>query len=436
MYKRQLSNSSGVLTNDGSGNLSWGAVGGSVTTSSPIGDTAFTDLTAGDSYTNYGDAADDPINELFAAIDASWPSGSGAPTDASYLTAGANATLSDERVVSADGLSLIQAADFATMRDSMGVQAFDTSLTNIAANWTVDSSGNVSGMGTIEPTPTEHPQAVLYDSNAPGATTEEKAMAYLWAEYVDGADDAENSSAGIAARANGAWFDWIWYDKTVDQVKVARDLDVDGLILAHSSMGLEERINIYDGGELVGQITGRKDGVGVSQLTFSTLQGSTMTDFFTPCGNCGVTHFWKPIDLPASTASKAPLNISSGTAPSSPSEGDIYYDGTHLYFKPSGSAVDLLQTASGDMVYPSGNGIAVVSGGTAWFLSRLCGGKRSRKAPMGRAEFLSRLCGGKPLRGLPGLGSIFLSRLCGGKRVRGLVFHTCLLYTSPSTRDS
>ncbi len=244
--------------------------------------------------------------------------------------------------------------------------SLDATLTNIAANWTVDESGNVSGMGTIEPTPSEHPQAVLYDSDAPGATTAEKAMAYLWAEYVDGADDAENSSAGIAAKQGGSWFDWIWFDAADDQVKIARDLDVDGFILAHSSMGLEERINIYDGGELVGQITGRKDGVGVSQLTFSTLQGSTMTDFFTPCGNCGVTHFWKPIDLPASTASKAPLNISSGTAPSSPAEGDIYYDGTHLYFKPSGSAVDLLQTASGDMVYPTGTGIATVSGGTAW----------------------------------------------------------------------
>jgi hypothetical protein len=340
--------------------------GGSVTTSSPIGNTAFTDLAAGDTYTNYGDADDDTINELFAAIDASWPSGSWAPTDASYLTAGANATLSDERVVSADGLSLIQAADFATMRDSMGVQAYDSSLTNIAANWTVDSSGNVSGMGTIEPTPTTHPQAVLYDSNAPGATTEEKAMAYFWAEYVDGEDDAENSSAGIAARADGAWFDWIWYDKTVDQVKVTRDLDVDGFILAHSSMGVEERINFYDSEELVAQITGKNDGVGVSQLTFSVLMGSTMTDFFTPCGNCGLTHFWKPIALPASTTSLASLNIPSGTAPSSPAEGDMYYDGTHLYFKPSGDAVDLLAAASGEMVYPSGTGIAVVSGGTAW----------------------------------------------------------------------
>ena len=71
-----LENGSGVLTNDGSGGLSWVAGGGSVTTSSPIGNTAFTDLAAGDTYTNFGDADDDTINELFEAIDESWPAGS------------------------------------------------------------------------------------------------------------------------------------------------------------------------------------------------------------------------------------------------------------------------------------------------------------------------------------------------------------------------
>ena len=138
-----------------------------------------------------------------------------------------------------------------------------------------------------------------------------------------------------------------------------------------TSIGLEKTINIYDNEVLVGQMNAVTDGEGVSQLTLRALMGSTMTDFFTPCGNCGVTHFWKPIDLPASTASKAPLNISSGTAPSSPAEGDIYYDGTHLYFKPSGSAVDLLQT----MVYP-GAGVPV-STGSAWGTSLTVGTEAS-----------------------------------------------------------
>jgi len=136
-------------------------------------------------------------------------------------------------------------------------------------------------------------------------------------------------------------------------------------------MGVEERINFYDSEELVAQITGKNDGVGVSQLTFSVLMGSTMTDFFTPCGNCGLTHFWKPIALPASTTSLASLNIPSGTAPSSPAEGDMYYDGTHLYFKPSGDAVDLLAAASGEMVYP-GAGVPI-STGSAWGTSLTVG---------------------------------------------------------------
>jgi hypothetical protein len=48
-----------------------------VTAASPIGATAFTDLNAGDTYTNFGAASDDTINELYAAIDAVWGGGSG-----------------------------------------------------------------------------------------------------------------------------------------------------------------------------------------------------------------------------------------------------------------------------------------------------------------------------------------------------------------------
>lgn len=42
---------------------------GGVSTASPIGATAFTDLTGGGSYSNFGGAGDDTINELFAAVD-------------------------------------------------------------------------------------------------------------------------------------------------------------------------------------------------------------------------------------------------------------------------------------------------------------------------------------------------------------------------------
>ncbi len=60
----------------------------------------------------------------------------------------------------------------------------------------------------------------------------------------------------------------------------------------------------------------------------------------------------------AGTTAGASLNIASGVAPTSPVEGDIWYDGTHLYFEDSSGAVDLL----------SGMAIgAPVSGGTAGY---------------------------------------------------------------------
>jgi hypothetical protein len=71
------------------------------------------------------------------------------------------------------------------------------------------------------------------------------------------------------------------------------------------------------------------------------------------------------IALAASTTTAASLNIPSGTAPTSPSDGDAWYDGTHLYFRIGTSSFQLDQQAGGgSMVYP-GAGIAV-STGTAW----------------------------------------------------------------------
>jgi len=54
---------------------SQGAYTGSLSTSIGLADVAFSDITSGDSYTNYGAAGDDTIDELFAAIDTDWPSG-------------------------------------------------------------------------------------------------------------------------------------------------------------------------------------------------------------------------------------------------------------------------------------------------------------------------------------------------------------------------
>ena len=52
------------------------------------------------------------------------------------------------------------------------------------------------------------------------------------------------------------------------------------------------------------------------------------------------------VKLTAPTTAGASLKLPAGTAPTSPNNGDMYYDGTHLFFKPSGSAVDLLASAA------------------------------------------------------------------------------------------
>jgi hypothetical protein len=50
----------------------------------------------------------------------------------------------------------------------------------------------------------------------------------------------------------------------------------------------------------------------------------------------GVTNPTAVVDLSASNTTRASLRIRSGTAPTSPNDGDIWYDGTNLYFR-SGS---------------------------------------------------------------------------------------------------
>jgi hypothetical protein len=66
------------------------------------------------------------------------------------------------------------------------------------------------------------------------------------------------------------------------------------------------------------------------------------TPYMDLCGTYEAIRVFKRLETVASTTTKAGINIPVGTAPTSPVEGDLYYDGTHLYFKPSGTAVDLI----------------------------------------------------------------------------------------------
>jgi hypothetical protein len=88
------------------------------------------------------------------------------------------------------------------------------------------------------------------------------------------------------------------------------------------------------------------------------------TPYMDLCGTYEAIHVFKRLETVASTTTKAGLNIPSGTAPTSPVEGDLYYDGTHLYFKPSGTAVDLLVGTGAGLSDGDYGDITVGGGGT------------------------------------------------------------------------
>lgn len=74
------------------------------------------------------------------------------------------------------------------------------------------------------------------------------------------------------------------------------------------------------------------------------------------------------LDLKASDAGAASLKINPGLAPTTPNDGDFWYDGTHLYFRNNLTSRDLLAVSGGATAWdligdPSGNG-AIAMGNT------------------------------------------------------------------------
>ena len=78
----------------------------------------------------------------------------------------------------------------------------------------------------------------------------------------------------------------------------------------------------------------------------------------------GVTSPTAYVHPAASTTAAASYQIPSGTAPASPNNGDLWYDGTHLYFRKSTTNIDLLGSGFGTVtsVGLSLPGIFTVSG--------------------------------------------------------------------------
>lgn len=84
------------------------------------------------------------------------------------------------------------------------------------------------------------------------------------------------------------------------------------------------------------------------------------------------------LDLKASDVGSASLQINPGVAPTTPSDGDFWYDGTHLYFRNNLTSRDLLAVSGGVTAWdvigdPSGDG-SVAMGQTSQSLDWVMGG--------------------------------------------------------------
>ena len=168
--------------------------------------------------------------------DEAWfPSTSGAPTDATYLTSEAEAGLSDEDVVSANGLSLVTAADYAAMKVLLDLE-IGTDVQAYAAILSVIAAGSGSAdMGTAS---YDFGDATL---TLPAGQITSTAMAVNSIDsdsYVDGSIDAVHLAADI-----------------VDESKIADD----GVDSEHYNDGSVDNVHLSNDAALPAVISGDPD---------------------------------------------------------------------------------------------------------------------------------------------------------------------------------
>lgn len=93
---------------------------------------------------------------------------------------------------------------------------------------TWDLSSITLTLPSYDTTPVANPAMTLYDSGAPGSELADKMVARIYAEYIDGAEDSENSDVGFQAMQDGSWVTFLFFDESDDQVEVPKNLSLAG----------------------------------------------------------------------------------------------------------------------------------------------------------------------------------------------------------------
>jgi hypothetical protein len=165
---------------------------GQLAVGAAVGDTAFTDLTAGDSYTNYVVAGDDTIDQLFAAIDTAI--GSSVASTPIFL---------DDSDISGDAITAAQCVIGTTITNDDAGGAVD---------WNLPDCGATAWVATVV---AEEAQTVVLDSYSGDVITLIDGTALTAANAIDSDGNASSMVVLECREANqifvkaqvGVWID-------------------------------------------------------------------------------------------------------------------------------------------------------------------------------------------------------------------------------------
>ena len=87
---------------------------------------------------------------------------------------------------------------------------------------TWDLSSVTLTLPSYDTTPAANPAMTLYDSDAPGSELADKMVARIYAEYIDGAEDSENSDVGFQAMQDGSLVTFALFDESDDQLEMKK----------------------------------------------------------------------------------------------------------------------------------------------------------------------------------------------------------------------